>query len=534
MATAHVTYWHPESPTTKMATISQRIRFYIRLTVLIIVLMKVLTHETRGEKELTTAADIQCEDESSILATSTLEEDEAYQQIQHYGQKNRDHIHKVLQLDEKPKNTQEILVSDILGKLNELYETDIKPLGKAYHFHDLKQRKVDNGEIFASPRVLIMGPWSTGKSSLINYLLGIENDTYALATGAQPTTSEFTVMMNGKEYKTVEGAVIAMNKSYRALEKFGQSFLERLMGIQIPHPLLEKMNIIDTPGIIENRKQQERGYPFNNVCQWFIDRADIILVVFDPTKLDVGTELEVLFKLLKGHEGKVRIILNKADSLTPQELMRVYGALFWSLSPLINVTEPPRVYVGSFWSKKYNLISEPNGKLFMEEELTLLKDLHEIVANRIENKIALIRQNAIQVRNHALLVAQYLHVFQDKKSIFKNNKEIEEHLIENPEEYRIFDTVLAYPDISKYDLPLPEQYHEFFKIHPIESFLPLAKHCPFYGPCPLERVEHAIHEKIPSLLEELYNQRIHNCKTMGHCGMNWDHATNKYRRNGNP
>lgn len=114
----------------------------------------------------------------------------------------------------------------------------------------------------------------------------------------------------------------------------------------MPYPLLDKVTFVDTPGIIENRKQQERGYPFNSVMKWFIERADLIFIVFDPTKLDVGTELEMLFKQLKGRESQIRLILNKADSISMQELMRVYGALFWGMAPLINVTEPPRVYIG--------------------------------------------------------------------------------------------------------------------------------------------------------------------------------------------
>ena len=119
----------------------------------------------------------------------------------------------------------------------------------------------------------------------------------------------------------------------------------------MPYPLLEKVVFVDTPGIIENRKQQQRGYPFNNVMRWFIHRAELIFVVFDPTKLDVGLELESLFEQLKGRESQIRLILNKADSISMQELMRVYGALFWSMAPLINVTEPPRVYIGSFWDE---------------------------------------------------------------------------------------------------------------------------------------------------------------------------------------
>lgn len=49
------------------------------------------------------------------------------------------------------------------------------------------------------------------------------------------------------------------SRSFSPLEKFGQGFLERLVGYEMPHKLLERVTLVDTPGIIENRKQQERG-----------------------------------------------------------------------------------------------------------------------------------------------------------------------------------------------------------------------------------------------------------------------------------
>lgn len=59
------------------------------------------------------------------------------------------------------------------------------------------------------------------------------------------------------------------------------------------------MNLVEIPGILEVRKQVERSFPFNDACQWFIDRADIIFLVYDPAKLDIGPETEAILDQLK-------------------------------------------------------------------------------------------------------------------------------------------------------------------------------------------------------------------------------------------
>lgn len=66
---------------------------------------------------------------------------------------------------------------------------------------------------------------------------------------------------------------------------------------------------MEIPGILEIRKQVERLFPFNDACQWFIDRADIIFLVYDPSKLDVGPETEAILDQLKGREYQVCCII---------------------------------------------------------------------------------------------------------------------------------------------------------------------------------------------------------------------------------
>lgn len=45
------------------------------------------------------------------------------------------------------------------------------------------------------------------------------------------------------------------------------------------------------------------------------------------------------------------MLLFQADMIDHQQLMRVYGALMWSLGKVLNTPEVARVYIGSFWDQ---------------------------------------------------------------------------------------------------------------------------------------------------------------------------------------
>lgn len=94
-------------------------------------------------------------------------------------------------------------------------------------------------------------------------------------------------------------------------------------------------------------------------------------MTLDAHKLDISDELKNTIDALKGHDDKIRCILNKADQIDRQQLMRVYGALLWSLGKTMSSPEVARVYVGSFWEQQ--LQNTDNAQLFEMEEKELMR-----------------------------------------------------------------------------------------------------------------------------------------------------------------
>ncbi|XP_075254146.1 uncharacterized protein LOC142345735 isoform X3 [Convolutriloba macropyga] len=417
--------------------------------------------------------------------------------------RSRDYLRKTLHLNSNKQRLPKSLINTVTLRLKEIYHKSIRPLETLFKFEEMGLGSISEAVISAKPMVLFLGPWSTGKSTMINWFVGLPKASQ-LYTGSQPTTTDFTVVMAGDHPRTVEGIVLAADSKqpFAGLEQFGTQFLEKFQGLEYPSQLLERLTLVDTPGIIENNRQKSkdsRGYPFNDVTQWFIDRSHLIVLVFDPTKLDVGSELESLFARLKGKESQLRLFLNKADSIPMQELMRVYGTLFWNLAPLMNTTEPPRVYTGSCWWKELQA-KGINAELFLSEEQNLLSDMNDIIENQLHNKIAMLRQHAIRVRTHALLVDRFLYMWNKNK---QNEKFNVQDLVEKPEKFHIFKYVQHHANVSKYDLPDPSKYKEFFDEHPLTSFRSLESLCSLFAGCPIEIIESAIRVELPNLLNAL-------------------------------
>jgi len=343
-----------------------------------------------------------------------------------------------------------------------------------------------------------MGPWSGGKSTIVNYLLDNEYADTSLRAGAEPSPAYFNILMWGENATQLDGTQLAADWTFSGLQKFGQGLLDRLKGLQLPNPLLEKVNIVEIPGILEIRKQVERHFPFNDACQWFIDRADIIFLVYDPSKLDVGPESEAILDQLKGREYQTRILLNKADQVKAEEIMRVQGTLIWNISPLMSSVQPPVMYAVSLWSLPYEKGSP--SKLLKSQEMGFLKDLKNAIDKQVENKISSARRFAVRVRNHAKMVDCYLTTYYNHKSFFGNRKKISEDIIEHPQNYHIYEGLSTLTNISRYDLPDPDAYRDFFRLNPVYEFKKLSETCTYFRGCPINKLDIAIAYDLPELV----------------------------------
>lgn len=98
----------------------------------------------------------------------------------------RDHIDSILGLDASAKHfasRTDPIAEASLRDLKKIYETAVKPLEMTYKYHDISNRHLSDAELFGTPLILMLGPYSTGKSTFINYLLGTEFTKRALKTG---------------------------------------------------------------------------------------------------------------------------------------------------------------------------------------------------------------------------------------------------------------------------------------------------------------------------------------------------------------
>ncbi|GER32415.1 EH-domain-containing protein [Striga asiatica] len=386
-------------------------------------------------------------------------------------------------------------VTSVVDGLKKLYVQKLKPLEVTYRFNDFVSPLLGNSDFDAKPMVMLLGQYSTGKTTFIKHLL---RSSYPGAhIGPEPTTDRFVVVMNGPDERSIPGNTVAVHADmpFSGLTTFGSAFLSKFECSQMPHPLLEHITFVDTPGVLSGEKQRtQRSYDFTGVTSWFAAKCDLILLLFDPHKLDISDEFKRVIGSLRGHDDKIRVVLNKADQVDTQQLMRVYGALMWSLGKVLNTPEVNRVYIGSFNDKPINeAAAGPIGReLFEKEQDDLLSDLKDIPKKACDRRINEFVKRARAAKIHAYIIS---HLKKEMPAMMGKAK-TQQRLIDNlPDE---FAKVQREYHLPAGDFPNAEHFREVLSGYSIDKFEKLK-------PKMIQSVDDMLGYDIPELLKNFRN-----------------------------
>jgi hypothetical protein len=146
------------------------------------------------------------------------------------------------------------------------------------------------------------------------------------------------------------------------------------------------------------------------------------------------------------------MVLNKADRVTTPQLMRVYGAMMWSLGKVIDTPEVSRVYIGSFWDEP--LTNDEQRRLFESEENDLYTSLAQLPRGAAVRKLNDLIKRARLAKVHAYII-DYLK--RKMPSMFGKGKE-KEKLIANLTTH--YQEIAKERSISLGDFPDPRMMQE--------------------------------------------------------------------------
>ena len=137
--------------------------------------------------------------------------------------------------------------------------------------------------------VVFVGEFSTGKSSIINAIIGEKT----LDEGITPTTDKLSIIKYGDEK--------------------GMELNEGIVTYTVNQKNLDNLYIVDTPGTNVTNEQHEQ------ITQNFIPRADIIFFTIGAERAVTGSESEYIKFLREDWKKKIVFLLNKIDIASSEE-----------------------------------------------------------------------------------------------------------------------------------------------------------------------------------------------------------------------
>ena len=231
--------------------------------------------------------------------------------------------------------------ADIESRVNRLYRA-FATTAKRYRYTFRRPEITPGGK----PTVVFLGNHSSGKSTIVNDLLG---DPPVQDTGVAPTDDAFTVLVHGEDEHEFYGpaALGQLPSEFQALRALGPDFLQHFAVKVRNREFLKGVNLVDSPGMIDTPEgSAARAYDFPAAVRAFTELSDLVLFLFDPEKPGTtGETVDVLSSCLHGIEFKLRVLLNKADTFDSMEdYARAYGTLCWNLARVLRTKDLPPIF----------------------------------------------------------------------------------------------------------------------------------------------------------------------------------------------
>lgn len=342
---------------------------------------------------------------------------------------------------------------NVLRKLWQIYSEKVLPVEEKSFYSHFSAAPISREEFEAKPQVLLLGQYSTGKTSMIRWLT--EAETNYLDVRPQPCTDKFIAVVHGDEERVIHGNAAAClpQLPYQGLSKFGESFLNSFQALVLPSKILKEITFIDTPGVLAGNKQRiGRDYDFASISAWMANRADLVFLTFDAHKLDISDEFQEVMEVLRPYADKVRCVLNKADQIDASNLVRVYGALLWNVGKVLKTPEIARVFVSSFWNEDYRFTDHKT--LFDEDKKAVLKELAGLPKAALLQRINNLAKRVNAVRTHLIVISHLRSKMTGFHNLFKSEETIKKNVCQQlpdllAEAQRVY-------ELAPGDMPKPE------------------------------------------------------------------------------
>lgn len=289
--------------------------------------------------------------------------------------------------------------NSIHSEVKHYYDDVLAPMARKYLF-ELPRHK---GHLKEKPTVLVLGNHSSGKSAFINYVLGQE----VQRTGLAPVDDGFTIITHAPEEAELDGPALVSHPEYpySFLERFGPRLVSRVKMKARPVDLLEKVTLIDSPGMIDSLEssKSDRGYDFISVVRRLAESSDVVMLFFDPDKPGTtGETLTTLRESLSGMDHKLLVVMNKVDRFeNMRDFARAYGALCWNLARTMHGKDLPHIY------STYVPVSEKQPESdafpladFDQSREDLVREVHNAPARRTQNMVSDLYKTARMLSTH--------------------------------------------------------------------------------------------------------------------------------------